>query len=217
MKTTAAIDTRDLYDAFDRIGDNIRRHWAMWAWAVVLLLINLPVLWGRVRHGMLFFPDAVIEGQWWRVVTYPLVHLSWYHLMLDAGGFLILYACLEERRTAVRALYIVGPGVGTLLMALAADPFIGQRGLSGLSGIAHGLMAVTAMEMLRHKSHRTWGWISLLTVATNSAYELWSGQVFFEFMHMGLCGHPVAASHGGGVIGGLVSYLLVQWVGRCRL
>ncbi len=217
MKTNAAaIDTYDILEALNRIGDNIRRNWAMWTWAVILLLINLPVLWGRVRHSLLFFPDAVLDGQWWRVITYPLVHLSWYHLLLDAGGFLILYACLEERRTAARALYIVGPGVGTLLMALLADPYITQRGLSGLSGIAHGLMAITAMEMLHHQSQRTWGWISLLTVVTKSAYELWSGQVFFEFMHMGLCGHPVAASHAGGVLGGLVTYFLVRGLWRCR-
>lgn len=42
-----------------------------------------------------------------------------------------------------------------------------------------------------------------------SACELWSGHVVFEFLHMGLCGQPIAASHAGSVIGGLTAYAVV--------
>jgi hypothetical protein len=88
------------------------------------------------------------------------------------------------------------------------DPAVSQRGLSGLSGIAHGVMAVSAVEMLRSKTLRSWGCVSLAIVVFKSAYELWSGHVVFEFLHMGMCGQPIAASHAGGVIGGLIAYAL---------
>lgn len=195
---------------------HFRKHGALWAWTALLMVINLPLLWGEVRSGLLFLPEAVNSGQWWRVATYPLVHLSGYHLLLDAGGFLLLLSCLEERRSLANVFYIIGPSAGSLGLALAMDPLIHQRGLSGLSGIAHGLMAVTALEMLGHKNQRIWGVASLTAVVGKSAYELWSGQVLFEFMHMGLCGQPVAASHAGGVMGGLLAFCLFNAPGISR-
>ncbi len=186
------------------------KQWPQWVWTAVLLLVNLPLVWGDVRISLLFLPDAVGAGQWWRVVTYPLVHLSWYHLLLDAGGFLLLHHFLEEKRIIPKTLYIIGPSAGALLLAWIMDPAISQRGLSGLSGIAHGLMAISALEMLRHKSQRTWGIVSLSVVVAKSIYELWSGQVLFEFMHMGMCGQPLAASHAGGVIGGVFTFIILN-------
>ncbi len=121
----------------------------------------------------------------------------------------MLYGCLEEKRWLQRALYIAGSGAGSLLLATALDPAIARQGLSGLSGIAHGLMAIAALEMLRHREQRRWGWISLCMVVGKSAYELWTGQVLFDFMHMGMCGQPLAACHAGGVIGALIVFTLM--------
>jgi rhomboid family GlyGly-CTERM serine protease len=190
--------------------NHIATHWSIWTWAVVLLAVNFPLLWGEIRSGMIFFPQAVGNGQWWRVATFPLVHLSWYHFLLDAGGFLLLFSCLEENRESAKALYILGAGGGALLLSLAVDPAVSQKGLSGISGIAHGLMAISAVEMLRSKSQRSWGCVSLAIVVVKSAYELWSGHVVFEFLHMGMCGQPIAATHAGGVIGGLMAYALIN-------
>jgi rhomboid family GlyGly-CTERM serine protease len=159
----------------------------------------------------------VNSGQWWRIITYPLVHLSFYHLLLDAGGFLLLFSCLEEKRLLPRMFYLIGPGAGALLLSSTLDPSISQRGLSGLSGIAHGLMAISAVEMLRHDEQRAWGILSLTVVSVKSAYELWSGRVVFEFMHMGLCGTPLAAAHAGGVMGGLLILLVINFLYRNNL
>lgn len=210
MNTASAVTSKSYGYSDRRIGDHFRKTWSLYAWSAVLLVINLPVLWGEVRTGLLFLPDAVITGEWWRIVTFPLVHLSWYHFLLDAGGFLLLYSALEEKRKVIKTLYILGPGLGTLMLTLALSPAVSTQGLSGLSGIAHGLMAVTALEMINDKSQRTWGVVSLVTIVLKSAYELWSGHVLFEFMHMGLCGLPLTASHAGGVAGGLLTFALIR-------
>ncbi len=189
---------------------------SIWAWTILLLLVNLPLAWGEIRSSLIFLPEAVGRGQWWRAVTHPLVHLSWYHLLLDAGGFLIVYRCLEEKRAGIVALYLAGAGAGSLLCSLVFDPSIYRQGLSGLSGVAHGLMAVTALEMMRHDDQRRWGAISLAAVTLKSIYEFRSGHVFLEFMHMGLCGHPLAASHAGGVAGGILTFGLVAAWRHCR-
>lgn len=123
---------------------------------------------------------------------------------------MLLIECLEEKRWFPKALYVVGASAGSLLLALIMDPSAVVQGLSGLSGIAHGLMAIAALEMLRHRVQRKWGWISLLTVVGKSAYELWTGQVLFEFIHMGMCGQPMAACHAGGVLGALTVFLMIH-------
>jgi rhomboid family GlyGly-CTERM serine protease len=180
---------------------------SIWAWTILLLIVNLPLAWGEVRTSLIFLPEAVRQGQWWRVVTFPLVHLSWYHFLLDGCGFLLLFGCLEEQRWLAKTLYVVGAGAGALLLSLALDPSIATQGLCGLSSIAHGLMAISALEMLRHEDQRKWGWISLSIVVGKSAYELWAGHVLFEFLHMGLCGHPLAACHAGGVLGAMIAFV----------
>ena len=180
-------------------------------WVVLLMTANLPLFWADVRSELIFMPDAVFSGQWWRIVTYPLVHMSWYHLLLDGGAFLLLFPFLEEKRIGVKTIYLIATSAGTLLLASALNPAIAQRGLSGLSGIAHGLMAISALEMLRHPGQRIWGLFSLAAVITKSAYELFAGHVVFEFLHMGLCGHPVAQSHAGGVMGGLIAFAFIHY------
>jgi hypothetical protein len=89
-----------------------------------------------------------------------------------------------------------------------------NQGLSGLSGIAHGLMAFSALEMVYLSRQRMWGWGSLIIVVSKSLYELASGQVFFDFMHMGLCGSPVAACHAGGVLGGILAFVMNCFINR---
>lgn len=192
-----------------KVGDILRSHWQLWGWILIISIVNWPMWHGQVRSDLLFLPHAVHDGQWWRIITHPFVHLSWYHLLLDAGGFLLLWNGLEEKRLPIRLLYVIGAGAGSLFLAFASEPSITVRGLSGLSGIAHGLMAVSGLEMLRHPGQRALGWSALILVAAKSAYEFWTGNVVFEFMHMGMCGQPVAACHAGGVIGAiLIQYLI---------
>lgn len=192
------------------LAHHLRQNWQIWCFALIIAGVNWPLLLGRVQVHLLFLPDAVEAGQWWRLITFPLVHLSWYHLLLDAGGFLLVYQGLEEKRFSMKSVYIIGAGVGSLWLCLATSPGIDLRGLCGLSGLAHGLMAVSALEMLRYPDQRTWGWRLLATVVIKSAYELWRGKVLFDFLHMGLCGHPIAASHAGGVVGAILVFAGVQ-------
>ncbi|MGD9211156.1 MAG: rhombosortase [Desulfobacteraceae bacterium] len=188
----------------------IRSHWQLFTLISLIASVNWPLCYGEVRSELVFLPDAVKSGQWWRLVTFPFVHLSWYHLLLDAGGFLLVYESLTEKRLKVKLFYILIAGAGSLIMAMLMEPSISQRGLAGLSGIAHGLMAISGLEMLKRPDQRTWGGFYLILVIAKSTYELYTGEVMFQFMHMGMCGFPIAASHGGGVISGLLTFVIVN-------
>jgi rhomboid family GlyGly-CTERM serine protease len=176
----------------------------------VLLLLNFKVLCGRGPEPFIFSPDAVRAGQWWRVLTHPFVHVSWYHLLLDGAAFLILYRSLLDSSLARRLGYVVAGGVGSLVASWVATDL--PTGLCGLSGVAHGLMAVSAVEMVTafspESAERRLGWMSLGLVLAKATYEAITGRMFLGFLHFGLLGAPVAVSHAGGIIGALAVWLL---------
>lgn len=65
-------------------------------WVGLLTVFNLPMFHGSFAHSMVFLPASVWEGEWWRVLTHPFVHATWYHLALDGLAFLTLYHSLAE-------------------------------------------------------------------------------------------------------------------------
>jgi len=183
----------------------------IWFFIVAIALANLHLVTGRPGNGMIFVPQYVRAGEWWRMVTNPFVHVSWYHLLLDAGAFLLLYAGLEESRWVKRLSYVALCAAGSLLVSALAWPSL-SRGLCGLSGVAHGLMAVMALEMMSGDSLdlRRVGLGCFLLVLGKSAMEAVTGQVLFSSLHFGQVGHPVAVCHAGGVLGGVIAFAVFR-------
>ena len=183
----------------------------VWILLLLIAVFNLHLLGVPVKSIQVFYPSAVAAGEWWRLVTHPFVHVSWYHLMLDAGAFFLLYAGLRESRIYQRLLALVPCAGLSLLAAVCFVKDIDSVGLCGLSGTAHGLMALTGLEMMQmKKSHLVPGILSFLAVTLKSIVEFIDGQVLFDFMHMGQCGTPLAACHLGGVVGGICAFILLN-------
>ncbi|MEF9427243.1 MAG: rhombosortase [Candidatus Mariimomonas ferrooxydans] len=177
---------------------------------ILLFFSNIYLLKGDFNNALVFSPSLVRSGEWWRIFTHPFVHVSWYHLLLDAGAFFLLYKELEHEKIIKKLFYVVVCALFSLIAALFASPVIYTSGLCGLSGIAHGLMAVSALEMMRQKKNFRMGLIFFLLVVTKSIYETVQGDVLFSFLHMGLCGTPLAVCHAGGVLGGIAAYSFLQ-------
>lgn len=182
---------------------------------LLLALLNWPLWAGQIRDGLIFLPEAVKAGQWWRLVTHPLVHVTWYHLLLDGCAFALLYHTLAEPRFWARLFYVVASGAGALVASVVTGGILPGQGLCGLSGIAHGLTAVTALEILARpgadRSSRRLGWTTLTLAAAKAAYEAVTGQAFLAWLHFGLMGAPVAISHAGGVLGGVLAWALARF------
>lgn len=188
-------------------GSSNSRQWQ--GWLVLLALVNLGLLLSNVPAVNLAFDGAAVAaGEWWRLLSWPLVHVSRYHLLLDGVAFLMLYAGLEERRAGRRLLLFAACAAGSLLLPLAIAPQIQQLGLCGLSGVAHGLAAVSALEMIRHRSQQSLGWILLGGLLLKAAWELATGAVLLQQLHLGDIGQPIVATHAGGALGGLLGYWL---------
>jgi rhomboid family GlyGly-CTERM serine protease len=187
----------------------------MLVFAGLIVLFSGSVLFGSVWQSMIFQPAAVKGGEWWRLFTHPFVHVTWYHLLLDASAFFLLYNSLLESRAARRLVFVLGAAAGSLWLSCLAAPAISTNGLCGLSGIAHGLMAVSAVEMMDNQPHRSAEWqvgaFTFALVIGKAAFEAISGRILFGFLYFGLVGDPVAVSHAGGIVGGLLAMLLLRF------
>jgi rhomboid family GlyGly-CTERM serine protease len=181
---------------------------------IIVLIFNAHLIGLGSGISSIFIPSAVKHGQWWRLLTHPFVHVTWYHLLLDAGAFFILYADLKNKSLPLKMFCLIACAGTSLAAALIFSPLIESLGLCGLSGTAHGLMALTGLEMIKDGKNKRIGQVSFMVVLIKSIYELISGTVVFDFMHMGLCGTPVAACHFGGVVGGILSFLVMTLIDR---
>ncbi len=180
------------------------------AFTIALIAANFMLLLGSVCEPLIFLPDRFLAGDWWRALTFPFVHVSWYHLLLDAGAFLFLYHGLQETSTRRRLLMVIACAAGSLGASWMASPL--TAGLCGLSGIAHGLMAISALEMMRSddRTLRNASMVCFWIVVLKSILEAFSGQVLFSFLHFGPVGAPVATCHAGGILGGLVVFQCLE-------
>ena len=183
------------------------------ALATIIVLLNLPLLHGTCAVDMIFLPDHVAAGEWWRVFTHWFVHVSWYHLLLDATAFLMLYQGLAGQSAFERMGYVLICGAGSLLASLWSAPIIQTHGLCGLSGIAHGLMAISALDQMNGRTDKTLqraGAATFIIVVAKSIIEAATGRIVFESLHFGALGSPVAVCHAGGVLGGLAAWVIVE-------
>ena len=185
----------------------------IWTFLCILLAVNTHIFTGDSQSALIFLPSEDRQA-WLRLFFHPFVHVSWYHLLLDAGAFFLLYTGLAEKRMPVRLLYMAVCGVASLLFALAFSPLTVTAGLCGLSGIAHGLMAVSGLEMMQTPDQRKIGARSLAAVVFKSLYEIITGDVLFTFLQLGMCGSPIAACHAGGAFGGIFIHVVLRISGK---
>ena len=111
-------------------------------WAVPLMLMALMVVLealGEPARLLLRYDRlAIADGQWWRLMTGNLVHLGWYHLMLNEIGIVVLVLlCPDVLSPAVwlRRLLVIGTGMCLCLYGWVP----GMGWYVGLSGVMHGL------------------------------------------------------------------------------
>ncbi|MBA3035416.1 MAG: rhomboid family intramembrane serine protease [Desulfobacterium sp.] len=177
----------------------------IWGYAAMILFCNIHIITGNLPNELVFFPNLHGSKAFLSIATHPFVHVSWYHLLLDGAGFFIVYKGLHQPKMMKRLAYVLFCCIGSVLLPLWYSPYGLAYGLCGLSGIAHGLMAVSALEMSKGKTLKV-GILCLFVVVTKSIIEAVTGKVIFSFLHFGLMGLPVASTHLGGVLGGCIAY-----------
>ena len=183
---------------------------------IVLLLCNIHLFQGSSPSALIYKTEAVLEGEWWRVFTHLFVHVSWYHLFLDALAVTFLLS--ELAKTGLKKkIFIVSSCAGSSLICSALfSPYIHFVGYCGLSGLAHGLMFYLGLTWIGQyfsgKEQKRLillmaGGTLLLLSGGKSVVEVLAGSPFFSHMHFGSIGIPIVHAHLGGVVGALVAFV----------
>lgn len=64
MNLSTSVRTENAPSPHHWMQSTIGKHKSVWAWSLLLLFVNLPLLWGEIRTGLIFLPEAVAQGQW---------------------------------------------------------------------------------------------------------------------------------------------------------
>ncbi len=135
--------------------------------------------------------------------THLWIHQSLYHLLLDGSAFMSLWA-FSRGGTLRRLLLCLSANAGSVAAVLMTG-LQGSGAFGGLSGVAHGLMAVVAIEWMQEQDRSlSRAGIALLSILfLKCGIELWTGAPAFSALHLGDIGTPLVACHAGGVLGAL--------------
>lgn len=146
--------------------------------------------------------DALLRGEWWRVLSGHLAHFSTNHLAWDVGVLLVLGGMCEaeSRGRTLAALLVSSLGITAALWWWQPGLTI-YRGLSGLDSALFGLLAGRLLHRPQ-KIARFTGALALLVVLAKSGCELRTDATVFA---SGEGYAPVPLAHVLGVVGGLLS------------
>lgn len=185
----------------------LARQWMSGWWLLGLLslaLVLLSLLGEQARLLLRYEREAVLQGEYWRLLTGHLVHGSWLHLFLNGAGLGLIVALFPDHYSTRQWLLI-----GLLsLIAIDAGFVFWEPQLHwyvGLSGVLHGALAAGAVAWWRYESKRLALALSVIFVG-KLAWEQWQGALPLSG---GLAVVVDAHLYGalGGVIAGLILWL----------
>ena len=151
------------------------------------------------REWLRFDRAAIMNGEYWRLVSGHLVHLSLSHLILNAAGLLLIWflisAYFDPRLWLVITVFVI---IGIDLGFWYLEP--GLQWYVGLSGLLHGLLAAGVVGGLR--SGRVDVWILGAVLIGKLAYEQMLGPLPGSEESSG--GTVIVAAHAYGALAGAI-------------
>ena len=174
--------------------------------AVVALVTGLWLAGPEVTAALRYERAAVLDGQWWRLVTGHLVHADAAHLAWNLAGAALVWWLFGAEYGRLEWLVIV------LASAAAIDiAFLGwMPGLDwyvGLSGVLHGCMAAGLAAWLA-RARDPLGLLVPIPFAPKLVSEHWQGPLPFTAGTLAL--PVIVEAHSYGAIGGLAAALAVR-------
>ena len=171
------------------------------ALVALCLLLVLPTAGGEAwRLALRYQRGGLLQGEWWRWLTAHFVHLDLNHALLNATGFVLLWALFARelnvgRWVVVCAVSLLCIDLGFWFLQPQLEWYVGA------SGLLHGLMAAGAIAMLRRGE---WlGWAALVPFAAKIGWEQLQGPLPFETGAV-----VVVSAHLYGAAGGALTALV---------
>ena len=179
--------------------------------ALSLLCLLLTLAGPHLSQVLRYDRAAVGAGEWWRLFSGNLVHLGYWHLLLNVLSLaLLVLLCPEPLSVAewLRRLLVVGTGMSLCLYCFAPQ----VRTYVGLSGLIYGLFVLGfGRQALRRDEIAI---ACLVFLAARISWELVVGAPASETELIG--GGVVAESHLYGICSALAYALLAYIWSRVR-
>jgi rhomboid family GlyGly-CTERM serine protease len=173
-------------------------------WAVPLVLMLVCGLFAIVGEGALqalkYDRLAIVDGEFWRLVTGHLAHMSISHYALNMAGLLLVWLLTGR-------YFSLSEWVTVLLVTLAVTTagfwFVDRNLLwyVGLSGILHGLLVAGSLRGLRELPGESA--VILCAVVAKLAWEQLAGPLPGSESVSG--GNVIVNAHLYGAVGGAVA------------
>lgn len=183
------------------ISNSLYRSAAVWTAPTLLMLLLAGVeLFGDAGRALLQYDRAaVLDGQWWRLLTGNFAHLGWYHLLLNEMGLLVLVLLCPEALPVqlwVRRVVLLGIGMsaGLLLFVPKLSTYV------GMSGVIHGLFVLGLVPQVLKRDLIALG--CLLYLVGKIGWELYAGAPVSDEAAIG--GRVVVESHMFGTLSALI-------------
>lgn len=194
---------------------SIGRSQAIWLLGLICT-VSVLLAWSgeAVRLALRYQRDAILGGEYWRLLTGHLVHGSSAHLLLNMLGLALIAGLFPRDYSLGQWLFIL------LLSVLAIDAgfvlFEPQlRWYVGLSGVLHGALAAGAIGWWRHETKPLAAALTLVLTAKLAWEQLHGALPLSGDMPVIVNAHLYGAL--GGTAAGLAIWLKAQdWSGRSR-
>jgi rhomboid family GlyGly-CTERM serine protease len=186
---------------------SLRRH----ALPLALALTSfLCAALGQPLTGLLRYQrDAILAGQWWRLLTGNLVHLGWPHLWLNLVGLLLVWLLFQ--RALPQRVWLTVTAVSSLAVGLGLlifDPNLAWY--VGLSGTLHGLFAAGLVASLAAGQRAEW--LLLVLFIAKLSWEQLVGPTPGTSALAG--GNVIVDAHLYGTVGGAFTVVVWRYVMR---
>lgn len=159
------------------------------------------MVWGLgdgAAEMLIYRRQAILEGDWWRVVSGHWVHSGWRHLGLNLVGLALVWHLFGDGlRTGSWLLLLAMVALGQSLSLLIFYPEV--LWYQGLSGLLHGTLAAAAILSLQRTPLLSA--LAIASLAIKLGLEVWQGAS--PAMALWLNGTILVESHLCGVISGL--------------
>ncbi|HET7586902.1 MAG TPA: rhombosortase [Gammaproteobacteria bacterium] len=173
---------------------------AAWPAGLVIAVCVIIAFGGDGWYQLLRYQrDAILHGEWWRIVTGNVVHLGLDHLLMDLSGLVLLWILCAPvlagwRWLLATAVGMLSVGFGLLLFTPSIAWYV------GISGVLHTYWAAGALLLITRRYRE--GWLLIAALAVKLVWEQTVGPMPFSEATAG--GPVVVAAHLWGSVGGII-------------
>lgn len=167
-----------------------------WSFLGLCLLVFLPhALENELPERFILYGPAVASGEWWRVLTSNLEHVTPMHILMN-GLSIFSFGPVVERQIGSARMFLVSVIAG-LASSAAALAFMWHYPSAGASGVIAGWLGL-ALPISDGRARKVLvQWTVLLVLVSLVPRVSW-------------------AAHLGGFVGGLIPGLLIRVAFRTR-